>query len=97
MTEKKTPAQVMAKAPKDGKFPEPKTLTYKEMYNIIGKFLQKAIPMKGTKLKIIKGLANRVSSPKPPYVILQVEDEKRYLLLKHAIQINIKLHGLDHK
>ncbi|MDI2113962.1 phage neck terminator protein [Commensalibacter nepenthis] len=73
--EKKS-AKVTAKAPKDKDFPKLKTLTYKEMYNIVGKFLQKAIPMKGAKLKIVKGLADRVSSPKPPYIVLQVEDEK---------------------
>jgi len=71
------PAQVVAKAPEDEEFPELKTLTYKEMYNLVDKFLQKAIPIKGAKLSIIKGLNNRVSTPKPPYVVLQVVDENR--------------------
>jgi len=47
------------------------------MYNLVGKFLQKAIPIKGAKLKVIKGLNNRSSNPKPPYVVLQVIDENR--------------------
>jgi len=47
------------------------------MYNLIGKFLQKAIPIKGTKLKVIKGFGNRVSTPKGPYVVLQVIDENQ--------------------
>jgi len=76
-TNDKEPAKVTAKAPKDKDFPELKTLTYKEMYNLVGKFLQKAIPIKGAKLSIIKGLNNRVSTPKPPYVILQIIDENR--------------------
>lgn len=77
MTKKNTPAKVTVKAPKDGDFPELKTLSYKEMYNLVGKFLQKAIPIKGAKLQIIKGLSNRVSTPKPPYVVLQVIDENQ--------------------
>lgn len=76
MTKKNIPAKVTAKASKDGEFPELKTLSYKDMYNLVGKFLQKAIPIKGAKLQIIKGLSNRVSTPKPPYVVLQVIDEK---------------------
>jgi len=76
-TNDERPAKVIAKAPEDGEFPELKTLTYKEMYNLVGKFLQKAIPIKGAKLKVIKGLNNRSSNPKPPYVVLQVIDENR--------------------
>lgn len=77
MRQKKTPAQVTAKAPKDGEFQELKNLSYKEMYNIVGKFIQKAIPIKGAKLQIIKGLNNRVSTPNPPYVVLQIVDENQ--------------------
>ncbi|CAI3952181.1 phage neck terminator protein [Commensalibacter communis] len=77
MSKKKTPAQVSAKAPNDGEPPELKNLSYKEMYNIVGKFIQKAIPIKGTKLQIIKGLNNRVATPKPPYVVLQIIDENQ--------------------
>lgn len=73
----KTPAQIIAKAPKDGKFPEPKKLTYKEMYNLVAKFLQKAIPIKGVKLKIINSLQNRTSTPKAPYITLQILDDKK--------------------
>ncbi|CAI3951626.1 unnamed protein product [Commensalibacter communis] len=76
MTEKKTPAKVTAKAPKDKKFPKLKTLTYKEMCNLVGKFLQKAIPIRGAKLQIIRGLENRVSTPKPPYIVLQVTGDE---------------------
>jgi len=76
-TNDKQPAKVTAKASEDGEFPELKTLTYKEMYNLVGKFLQKAIPIKGAKLQIIKGLGNRVSTPKTPYVVLEVVDENR--------------------
>jgi len=76
-TNDKQPSQVTAKAPEDEEFPEPKKLTYKEMYNLVGKFLQKAIPIKGAKLTIIKGMNNRVSTPKAPYVILQVIDENQ--------------------
>jgi len=72
----KQPAKVIAKAPKDGEFPELKNLSYKEMYDLVGKFLQKAIPIKGAKLSIVKGLSNRVSTPKTPYVVLQVNDQK---------------------
>ncbi|CAI3940535.1 unnamed protein product [Commensalibacter communis] len=72
----KKPAKVTAKAPKDKEFPKLKTLSYKEMYNLVGKFLQKAIPIKGAKLQVIKGLSNRVAIPKPPCVVLQVIDEK---------------------
>lgn len=69
--------QVTAKAPKDKGVPELKTLTYKEMYNLIGKFLQKAIPIKGTKLTIVKGLGNRTAMPKAPYVLMNIVDENR--------------------
>jgi len=71
------PAKVTAKAPEDKEFPKLKKLTYKEMYNLVGKFLQKAIPIKGAKLKIIKGMHNRTSTPKPPYVVLRVIDENQ--------------------
>lgn len=47
------------------------------MYNIIGKFIQKAIPIKGAKLTIINGLQNRVSTPKAPFVLLQIEDDNQ--------------------
>lgn len=77
MRQKKTPTQVTAKAPEDGEFPELKNLSYKEMYNIVGKFIPKAIPIKGAKLKIIKGFNNRVATPKPPYVVLQIIDENQ--------------------
>jgi len=73
----KQPAQVVAKAPEDGEFPELKKLTHQEMYDLVGKFLQKAVPIKGTKLTIVKGMGNRVSTPKTSYVVLQVIDEKR--------------------
>ncbi|EHD13174.1 hypothetical protein CIN_19110 [Commensalibacter intestini A911] len=77
MRQKKTPAQVTATAPEEGEFPELKNLSYKEMYNIVGKFIQKAIPIKGAKLKIVKGFNNRVATPKPPYVVLQIIDENQ--------------------
>jgi len=76
-TKDKQPAKVIAKAQKDKDFPKLKTLTHREMYNLIGKFLQKAIPIKGVKLTIIKGLSNRVSTPKVPFAILQVTDQKQ--------------------
>lgn len=71
------PAKVTAKASEDKEFPKLKKLTYKEMYNLVGKFLQKAIPIKGAKLTIVKGISSRVSPPKTPFVVLQVVDEKR--------------------
>jgi len=71
------PAQVIAKAPEDGEFPELKNLSYKDMYDLVGKFIQKSIPIKGTKLTIIKGLNNRVSTPKAPYIVLQITDENQ--------------------
>lgn len=74
---KKTPAKVIAKAPKDGEFPEPKKLTYKEMYNLVAKFLQKAIPIKGAKLKIINSLQNRTATPKAPYITLHIIDDNQ--------------------
>lgn len=84
MTDKKLPEtvtikapKVTAKAPKDGEFPELKNLSYKEMYNIVGKFIHKAIPIKGAKIQIIKGYNNRVATPKPPYVVLQIVDENQ--------------------
>lgn len=77
MTTKKTPAQVTAQAPKDKEFPKLKTLSYKEMYNLVGKFLEKAIPIKGAKLTILKGLRNRTSMPKAPYVLMNIIDENR--------------------
>lgn len=77
MVRKNKPAQVIAKAPADGAFPELKTLSYKEMYNLVGKFLRKSIPIKGAKLTVIHGLGNRVSTPKPPYVLINIVDENR--------------------
>lgn len=75
-TNDEQPAEVIAQAPADGEFPELKNLSYKEMYDLVGKFIQKSIPIKGAKLTIIKGLTNRVSAPKPPYAVLQIIDEK---------------------
>ncbi|CAI3952731.1 unnamed protein product [Commensalibacter communis] len=77
MTEKKIPVKVTAKAPKDKEFPEPKKLTYKEMYNLVAKFLQKAIPIKGAKLKIINSLQNRTATPKAPYITLHIIDDNQ--------------------
>ncbi|CAI3940900.1 unnamed protein product [Commensalibacter communis] len=73
----KKPAKVTAKAPEDKEFPKLKTLTDKEMYNLVGKFLQKAIPIRGAKLKIVKGLSNRTPMPKAPYVLINIVDENR--------------------
>ncbi|CAI3959145.1 phage neck terminator protein [Commensalibacter communis] len=77
MTEKKIPVKVTAKAPKDKEFLEPKKLTYKEMYNLVAKFLQKAIPIKGAKLKIINSLQNRTATPKAPYITLHIIDDNQ--------------------
>lgn len=72
-----SPAQVKAKAPEDGAFPELKKLTYKEMYDLVAKFLRKAIPIKGEELSIISCLQNRTSTPKAPYITLQIIDDKK--------------------
>lgn len=76
MTKNNKQGNVIAKAPKDKNFPELKNLSYHEMYNLVEKFLKKAIPIKGAKLSIVQGLKNRVATPKPPYVILQIVDNK---------------------
>ncbi|MDI2091437.1 phage neck terminator protein [Commensalibacter oyaizuii] len=47
------------------------------MYDVVGKFLQKAIPIKGAKLTVVKGMNSRVSAPKTPCVILQVIKKNR--------------------
>ncbi|CAI3957465.1 unnamed protein product [Commensalibacter communis] len=75
MRQKKTPAQVTAKAPNDGEPPELKKLTYKQMYNLVEKFIKKAIPIKGAKLTVINGMQNRVSTPKAPFILLQIESD----------------------
>lgn len=46
MRQKKTPAQVTAKAPEDGEFPELKNLSYKEMYNISENLSKKPFRLK---------------------------------------------------
>lgn len=69
--------KVMVVAPKDGEFSELYTLSYKEMYNLVGKFIKKAIPIKGTELTIIQGRGNRVSTPKAPYILMNIVDENR--------------------
>lgn len=74
---KKTPAKVIAKAPEDKEFPKLKKLTHQEMYDLVGKFVQKAIPIKGAKLTVVKGMNSRVSAPKTPCVILQVIKKDR--------------------
>jgi len=75
--DEKEPAKVIAKAPEDAVFPELKNLDHQKMYDLVGKFLQRTIPLKGAKLTIIKGLSNRVSSPKAPYIVLDVTDENQ--------------------
>lgn len=77
MTDDKQLTQVTAQAPKDKKFPELKKLTHQEMYNLVGKFVQKAIPITGAKLTVVKGMNSRVSPPKTPCVILQVIKKER--------------------
>lgn len=47
------------------------------MYDLVAKFIKKAVPLKGAKLTIIQGLNNRVSSPKAPYVTLKVQDDNQ--------------------
>jgi len=100
--DKKKPAQVSAKAPKDKDFPELKKLSYKEMYNLVSKFLRKAIPIKGARLSVISCMQNRTSTPKAPYITLQILDDKKLSTAetrytdKHKItwsrcQITIKL------
>jgi len=77
VTDDKQLTQVTAQAPKDKKFPELKKLTHQEMYNLVGKFVQKAIPITGAKLTVVKGMNSRVSPPKTPCVILQVIKKER--------------------
>ncbi|WP_456304940.1 phage neck terminator protein [Commensalibacter communis] len=70
-------SQVKAKAPKDNEFPALKTLTHEEIYNLIAKFMRKAIPIKGARLSIINDSQNRTSTPKSPYITLQITERKR--------------------
>lgn len=77
MVLKNKPSQVRAKAPKDKDFPKLKTLTHQEIYTLIAKFMRKAIPVKGAKLSIINDSQNRTSTPKSPYIVLQITDQKR--------------------
>ncbi|WP_408869481.1 phage neck terminator protein [Commensalibacter communis] len=46
-----------------------------ELYNLIAKFIRKAIPIKGEKLSIVNGLSNRVSPPQTPYILIQSSRE----------------------
>jgi len=91
MTDEKKPAQVIAKASEDGEFPDLKKLNHQEMYDLVAKFIQKAVPIKGAELTIVKGLNNRVSSPKTPFVLLQITDVNQlsttetYYTNKHKI------------
>lgn len=76
-TNDEQPAKVIAKASEDKEFPKLKKLTHQEMYDLVGKFLQKSIPIKGAKLTVVKGMNSRVSSPETPCVILQVIKKNR--------------------
>ncbi|CAK7193147.1 hypothetical protein COMNV_01360 [Commensalibacter sp. Nvir] len=46
------------------------------LYEDIERFLRKAVPLSGIPLTILKGQLNRVASPKPPFILLQVVYEK---------------------
>lgn len=75
--QKSKSSQVKVKAPKDEIFPELKSLTHQEIYNLIAKFIHKAIPVKGDELSIVNGSQNRAVIPKAPYITLQITDKKR--------------------
>lgn len=77
MVRKKRRARVVARAAKDPAFPEVQNLSYKEMYDVVAKFIKKAVPIRGNKLTIIRGFNNRVAIPDPPYVVLQIIDENQ--------------------
>lgn len=68
---------MIARAAKDQDLPELKTLSHKEIYNLIAKFIRKAIPVKGAMLSIIYDAQNCASTPKSPYIVLQTTDQKR--------------------
>ncbi|CAI3955311.1 unnamed protein product [Commensalibacter communis] len=66
--QKQINGQVVAYGTEDVDFPELETIDQEELYNLIAKFIRKAIPIKGEKLSIVNGLSNRVSPPQTPYI-----------------------------
>ncbi|CAI3959064.1 phage neck terminator protein [Commensalibacter communis] len=68
---------MVAVASPDVGFPELNVIDQEELYSILGKYIHKAIPIKGTTLTVINGLENRISTPKPPYVSFQMVHEEQ--------------------
>lgn len=76
MDETNNNGQVIAEAPPDEAFPELESIDHEEIYNIIARFVKKAIPVKNAELTIMNGLANRTAQPKAPLVLLQILEEE---------------------
>lgn len=70
-------SQVSAIAPPDEEFPDLEAVDQDAIYNVIEKFLKKAIPVKGAQLSVVAGSNNRVSTPKVPYIVVQIMHEEQ--------------------
>lgn len=85
--------QVKVKTPNDGDFPELKILSYKEMYDLVTKFIQKVVLIKGVEFTIITRTTNQISFPKSPFIFLQImdiydlSDLKTYTVNKQKISL----------
>jgi len=82
MNTKNNLSQVNAKTPKDGDFPELKILSYKEMYDLVTKFIQQVILIKDVELTISNRTSIKISVPKLPFVSLLIADIYRLPDLK---------------
>jgi len=74
--------QAQVKTPKDGDFPELKILSYKEMYDLVTKFIQQTVLIKDVELTISNRTSIQISVPRLPFVSLLIADIYRLPDLK---------------
>lgn len=99
-------SQVKVKTLKDEDFPELKILSYKEMYDLVTKFIQNVVLIKDVELAIITRTSNKITFQKSPFILLQIKniyhlpDLKIYdvngqkiSLVKSEVMMNIMFFG----
>jgi len=98
--------QLKVKTSKDGDFPELKILNYKEMYDLVAKFIQKVVLIKDVELMISNRTSIKISVPKLPFVSLLIADiyrlpelktytvnEQKISLIQSEVMMNILFFG----
>jgi len=85
-------SQVKVKTLKDEDFPELKILSYKEMYDLVTKFIHNVVLIKDVELAITTKASNKIYCSKLPFILLQIANiyhlpDKTYTVNKQKISL----------